>query len=87
MKDMVLQRKKKTNSGQMWPEILSFNKNKYFIVLLLILLAVSGLIIPIIPGVLLFVLAIALLRKGWMSYLRRRFRLWKIKKTEDDETF
>ncbi len=84
MKDIVLQRKKKINSGQLWPEILSFNKNKYLIVSLLILLAVSGLIIPVIPGILLFILAAALMRKGWMSYLRRRFRMWKIKKTEDE---
>jgi len=84
MKDIILHRNKKSSENRLWPEILSFNKNKYLIVILLVLLAVTGLIIPVIPGILLFILAIALTRKGWMSYLRRRFRLWRINKTEDE---
>ena len=64
----------------LWREILAFNKSKYLIVIVLLLLAASGLIIPIIPGLLIFILALALLRRGWMTELRKRIRLWKIDK-------
>ena len=63
----------------LWEEIKSFSKTKSFIAIALLLLALLGIIVPIIPGIIFFVLAIALFRKGWMSKIRERFRLWKMK--------
>lgn len=67
----------KTGKRPLWDEILKFSKNKYLIALILVLIGLTGIIIPIIPGILLFIMAIAILRKGTMQKLRRRFRLWR----------
>jgi len=40
---------------------------------------VLGIIVPVIPGIIFIILAIALFKKGWMSKIRERFRLWKMK--------
>ncbi len=58
----------------LWNDILKFSKNKYVTALILVLIGLTGIIVPVIPGILLFVLAIALLKKGTMQKLRRRFR-------------
>ena len=63
----------------LWEDIKRFSKNRYLLVLLFIVLAVIGLVVPIIPGLALLILAIALLKKGWMAKIRRRIRLWNIK--------
>ncbi len=63
----------------LWEDILKFSKNKVVIAVILILASLTGIIIPIIPGIVFFFLAIALLRKGMMPKLRRRFRLWRNK--------
>ena len=63
----------------LWEEIKSFSKAKYIIALALLLLAILGIIVPIIPGIIFLILAIALFRKGWMSKIRERFRLWRLK--------
>lgn len=63
----------------LWKEIRSFSKTKYLIAIALIILAVLGIIVPIIPGIIFIILAIALFKKGWMSKIRERFRLWKMK--------
>ena len=57
----------------LWDEILSFSKNKYLLAALLVLIGLLGFVIPIIPGILLIVMAVALLRKGTMKALRKRF--------------
>lgn len=69
----------KKEKKPLWEDILSFSRNKYLIAIVLILVALLGLVVPIIPGLLLFLLALALLRKGWMPRLRKRWRLWKIR--------
>lgn len=72
----------KNNNDQknpLWEDILKFSKNKYILAALLILISLTGIIIPIIPGIFLFIIAVALLRKGWMAKIRNRIRLWKIK--------
>jgi hypothetical protein len=72
----------KNNNDQknpLWEDILKFSKNKYILAALLILISLTGIIIPIIPGIFLFIIAVALLRKGWMANIRNRIRLWKIK--------
>ncbi len=83
MKNYSLQRRPEPEENKaLWREILAFNKSKYFIVLLLFLLALSGVLIPVIPGLLIFILALALLRKGWMEQIRKRFHFWKIDEHE-----
>ncbi len=63
----------------LWEDIKKFSKTKYVFAIALIILAVLGLVVPIIPGIIFIVLAIALFKKGWMSKIRTRFRLWKMK--------
>ena len=63
----------------LWEEIRKFSRTKYFIAIVLLILAGLGIIVPIIPGIIFLILAIALFRKGWMSKIRERFRLWKMK--------
>jgi uncharacterized iron-regulated membrane protein len=73
-----------TNGKQdspLWEKIREFRKSKISWAIGLLLLAALGIIVPIIPGLILIILIIALFKKGWMEKLRRRFRLWKI----DDE--
>ena len=62
-------------------EIREFRQHKLLIAVVLLLLALLGWVIPIIPGFILVLLAIALFRRGWMTKIRRRWRLWKIKQT------
>lgn len=61
----------------LWNDILKFSKSKILLAIVLILLSLTGIIIPIIPGIIFFILAIALLRKGTMAKIRRRIRLWR----------
>jgi uncharacterized protein YqgC (DUF456 family) len=63
----------------LWEEILPLTKKKYILIPLLIILSLLGIVVPIIPGIALFILAIMMMRKGTASKLRRKFRLWKIK--------
>jgi len=63
----------------LWEDIRRFSKTKYFLAIALIILAVLGIIVPVIPGIIFIILAIALLKKGWMAKIRTRFRLWKMK--------
>ncbi len=66
--------RKKERTNPLWEEILRFSKNKYLLALILILIGLLGVVVPVIPGILLFLLAIALLRKGMMARLRRYFK-------------
>lgn len=69
----------KNDKQPLWEEIRTFSKTKYFIAIALLLIAGLGIIVPIIPGIIFLILAIALFRKGWMSKIRERIRLWKMK--------
>jgi hypothetical protein len=66
--------RKKGQAHPLWEEILRFSKNKYLLALILILIGLLGVVVPVIPGILLFLLAIALLRKGMMARIRRYFK-------------
>ena len=68
----MLERDKQNN---LLYKIKTFRKKKWLIVILLILLGMSGAIIPIIPGTLFILIAIALMRRGWMQKIRKYFRL------------
>jgi len=72
---------KRKEKSPLWEEIREFRQNKLAIAFVLILLAHLGWIIPIIPGFILLLLALALFKKGWMTKIRRRWRLWRIKKS------
>ena len=67
--------REKDRDHPLWEEILRFSKNKYLLALILVLTGLLGVVVPVIPGILLFLLAIALLRKGMMSRLRRYFKI------------
>jgi uncharacterized protein YqgC (DUF456 family) len=67
------------NRKPLWEDIKKFSKNRYLLVFLFLILALVGIVVPIIPGLALLVLAIALIKKGWMAKIRRRVRLWNIK--------
>jgi uncharacterized protein involved in cysteine biosynthesis len=63
----------------LWQEIKRFRKNKFFIFFFFLVLAAIGFIIPIIPGIVLLILALAFIKKGWMAGIRKHIRFWRIK--------
>ncbi len=69
--------RKKERTPLLWEDILRFSKNKYLTALILVLIGLLGIVVPVIPGILLFLLALALLRKGMMPRLRRYFKTGK----------
>ena len=69
----------------LWEDILPLTKKKYILIPLFIILSLLGLIVPIIPGIALFILAIMMIRKGTASKLRKKIRLWKINKKESND--
>jgi hypothetical protein len=70
------QEKQKTEP--LWQEIKRFKKSKYLWAIALLAVALLGLVVPIIPGILIVIIVLALFKKGWMEKIRNRFRLWKI---------
>ena len=69
---------KNEDSGTLLAEIKHFRKSRWFWAAGLLIIALFGLIIPIIPGILILIIVLALFKKGWMEKIRNRFRLWKI---------
>jgi len=65
---------KKDRKSDLLGEIKAFRKKKILFVIVLVLLGMLGAIIPIIPGTLFIILAIALVRRGWMEKIRRYFK-------------
>jgi len=70
----LLQHEEASGSNPLWEDILRFSKNKYLLALSLVLIGLLGIIVPVIPGILLFLLALALLKKGMMPRLRHYFK-------------
>lgn len=63
------------NEKPLWESILKFSRQRPLLAVLLIFVGLLGIIIPVIPGLLLLFLAVALIKKGWFAKFRRRFRL------------
>lgn len=62
----------------LWEEIARFTKNKFMIAMILIVIGLVGFVIPVIPGFLLILFAIALLKPGLMKKIREKLKKWKI---------
>ncbi len=62
----------------LWEEIKRFSRKKYGWAFLLLLLALLGIVVPVIPGLLFLLLAVALFRPGLMGKIRRWMdKFWK----------
>ncbi|RMH62697.1 MAG: hypothetical protein D6677_09315 [Calditrichaeota bacterium] len=62
----------------LWEEIRRFSRRKYGWALILLVLALLGIVIPVLPGVLFLMLAIAIIRPGMMARVRKMLnRFWK----------
>lgn len=65
---------RRDDQKMLWPEILRFSRTKYGLAMMLLIVGLLGLALPVIPGLLLILLAIALLRPGLAERMRRRFK-------------
>jgi preprotein translocase subunit Sss1 len=62
----------KKQSNPLWKEILKFSRRKYGLAILLLFIGLLGFLIPVIPGVLLIIFAVALVKPGMMQKLRAK---------------
>jgi hypothetical protein len=62
------------NPSPLWPRIKRFYHQKPFLAALLLFLGLIGMVIPVIPGIVLVILAIGLFKKGWTRYWPRKQR-------------
>ncbi|MGD9897578.1 MAG: hypothetical protein AB7T22_00490 [Calditrichaceae bacterium] len=62
----------------LWEEIKHFTKKKSLLATLLIVIGLIGFVIPVIPGLLLILFAVALLKPGLMKQIREKLKKWKI---------
>jgi hypothetical protein len=79
MDNTRLPAKMESKKRPLWNDILDFNKHKYLTAGILAAVGLLGIVIPIIPGIALFIMAVALFKKGWMKKIRTKIKLWKIK--------
>ena len=56
----------------LWDDILKFSRKKYGWAFVLILIGLLGIVIPVIPGLLFILFAIALLKPGLMTKVRAK---------------
>ena len=64
----------------LWEDIKKFSSNKYSLALILVLIGLLGIVIPIIPGILFFLFAIALFKPGLMAKIRSKIKSFSGKK-------
>ena len=64
---------KRNEQKTLYDEIAKFRKRRILWAIVLMLISTTGIIIPIVPGTLLFLFALALVRPGLMAKLRRYF--------------
>ena len=63
-----------TQRDALWEDIARFSKKKYKIATILIILGLSGLILPVIPGLLLLAVGVFILKPEWFAKLREKLR-------------
>ena len=68
-------------SNPLWRDIKKFSGNKYNLAAILILIGLLGIFIPVIPGILFFLFAIALFKPGLMSKIRSKIKSFTQKKS------
>ena len=61
-------------SKPLWDEILTFSRKKYGLAFILVLVGLLGIVVPIIPGILLILFAVALLKPGLMVKVRSKLK-------------
>jgi len=61
-------------NNPLWEDIKKFSGNKYSLATVLVLIGLMGIIIPVIPGVLFFLFAIALFKPGLMTKIRSKIK-------------
>ena len=76
--------KRDDSKNPLWEDILKFRKNKLIIAVVLVLIGLTGIVVPIVPGLLLFIIAIALFKKGWMQKIRARLNRKKKNSPHDE---
>jgi len=69
--------KKPEKPESLFDEIHRFRKRRILWAILLICVGLTGVVIPVVPGTLLFLFALALIRPGIMEKLRRYFGIKK----------
>ena len=57
----------------LWADILRFSKQKYKFASVLIILGILGLVIPVIPGILLILAAVFLIKPDWYHKFKKFF--------------
>jgi hypothetical protein len=60
------------NPNPLWEEILKFSRNKFVLAVLLVIVGILGFVIPVIPGFLLILFAVALFKPGLMKKIREK---------------
>ena len=58
----------------LWEEIVDFTKSKNKLAVALIALGLIGLVLPILPGVLLILVGIYLLKPEWIEKIKEQFK-------------
>ena len=71
-----LPQKRNDDRPALWEDIRHFARKKYYWAGLLIIIGLFGFVVPVIPGLLLIVFAVALLKPGLMVKLRRKVKKW-----------
>lgn len=61
-------------SNPLWQDIKKFSGRKYSLATLLVLVGLLGLLVPVIPGLLFILFAVALFKPGLMAKIRSRIK-------------
>jgi uncharacterized protein YqgC (DUF456 family) len=61
-------------SQPLWQDIVRFSRHKYKFVFALVILGLVGLVIPIIPGMLLLLAAIFIIKPEWYYKFKKFFK-------------
>jgi hypothetical protein len=61
-------------SGQLWEDIIRFTRDKYKFASVLIILGIIGLVVPVIPGILLLLGALFLIKPDWYEKFKSYFK-------------